>query len=340
MNGAKTAVWLLVFAAAFIHTSVSCSSAKKKKDTVAAKHPTTVVEPGAKPEGVIVNRIRYTVGDVPITDMDIAAMEKQLQRAPLRPGAKRKTAVEELIERAIVDIEARAESIIVTDARIQTEMKRRMESAGIATEDDFRRLVERETGLPFDRWVEDMKYQFIRSQIVQVKLTIPQPEEKDVEEFYRKNRDRVGLEVMYREIAFRPRAGSIEDETRVSKMASDLVNKVRTPAAFAAMAKTHPENVSPYRFNGGLVDYVPLQDIADNDRVLAGVLFGMGVGAPQVFRDGAGRYVIIRIEDRRPVSYQKVRQLILQQLYFEKEIVALEKWIERRKKEVAVQKFD
>ncbi len=329
----------IVFAAFAIFAAVTCSSSRKKKDA-AGKQPATVVDPGAKVEGTIVNRIRFTVGDVPITDMDIAAMEKQILRMPVRPGGKKKTAVEELIERAIVDIEARAESIIVTDARIQTEMKRRMDSTGIATEDEFRKLVERETGLPFERWVDDMKYQFIRSQIVQVKLTIPQPEEKEIEEFYRKNRDRVGLEVMYREIAFRPRAGSIDDETRVSKMASDLVAKVRTPAAFAAVAKSHPENVSAYRFNGGLVDYVPLQDIADNDRVLAGVLFGMGVGAPQVFRDGGGRYVVIRIEDRRPVSYQKVRQLILQQLYFEKEIVALEKWIERRKKEVAVLKFD
>ncbi|MBI3394271.1 MAG: peptidyl-prolyl cis-trans isomerase [Spirochaetia bacterium] len=323
---------------------LSCGGGKtvKKGDQFSA--PDNVQKPVKKKSevpGTLVNRVRIIVGDVPITDFDIASMERIIAKMPAR-GGKKKTAADELIERAIVDMEARAESLIVTDARIRNEVKRRMEAMNMTSESEFRKMVERETGLTYDAWTDDLRYQFVRSQLVQIKLTVAQPDEKEVEAYYQRNRDKVGLEVRYREIVFRPRGGSIAEESRVSQAASDVLGRVRgSSAAFAEAARTHPDNVSNVRFAGGLQDYTPLQDVAEIDRILAGVLFGLAPGqTSQVFRDGQGRYMIVRMEDRRPVSIQKVRPLILHQLYFEKEVEALDKWLERRKKDVAIQRID
>ena len=98
--------------------------------------------------GETINGIRLIVGDEPITDLDIAQMEKNIQylRKNLRIS-KREAAIEELIERAIIERVARRESIIVSDARIQTEINNQMRARSIETEEEFQEMIKKETGM-------------------------------------------------------------------------------------------------------------------------------------------------------------------------------------------------
>lgn len=338
---------LLLLGAAIASAALSCQSASTPlEDDFEDDEPVAGQErpaPAPVDDGsVIVNRVRIVVGEEAITDLDLRQAGDKLRRANrLRGRSPEAAAADFLIERAIVEMEARRESILVSEERMQNEMKRRMQFAGIVREEDFRVRVERESGLPWDVWQDDLRYEIIKRQLIQVKITVPQASEAEIEQFYRRNRERVGFEVRYREIIFAPRDSSIAEESRVSQQASAAYNRAASaPGSFGALAQTIEGNVSPLRTVGGLNDYVGIQDLAERDQNLAGILFNTAPGSvSRPFRDARGRYVIIMVEARRPVPLEKIRDLIRDRLYFEKEGEAFEEWIARRKREVAVQRL-
>ncbi len=288
--------------------------------------------------GEAVNRVRYVVGEVAITEVDIQKMAEILrQTREGGPNPERK-AVDVLVERAIVNMEAERESIIVSAERMENEIRRRQLASGAETLEDFRKNVERQTGASFEAWVDQLRFEIIKRQLIQIKLTVEQPGEDEVEKFYRQHRSQVGIEVRYREMIFVPRSGSIEEEARVSRLAQQAHDRVRSnPSSFGDIARSIPENVSPLRGLGGLQDYIPIQSVAERDVTLAGVLFNASPGmTPRPFRISGNRYMVVRVEGKRPVPLSRVRDQIRQRLYFDKENEAFEKWMAKRRKEIAI----
>lgn len=342
-----------VFALASLIALPGCSGQKRRgvPGDAASEKTTTVtgassapgVPGGTKlpakeaPAGEVVNRIRFVVGDIAITELDIDRMKetiKHLQKSRLTPEDARDP-VEELIKRAIVRLEASKESLLVTDARIEHEISRRKEAAGVTSDEDFQKLVEKQAGMPYNVWLEDMPYQIQKRQIMQLKIQVPPPTTKEMEAFYRKNRDKVGVEVAWREMMFLP--GSSSDEMRVASMARDVHNTLRrNPNAFPRVAKTHPENKSRAAAAGGYHGFEGLHELARTNNRLAGVLFQLSPGqmAP-VFVEN-GRYYIIRLESRRATPFDNVRRLIQGRVMLEKEEQEFHRWIEKQKKDIAI----
>ena len=293
-------------------------------------------------DGEIANRVRLVVGSLSITQIDINNQVENLRRSNRPPRDPEQAAIDRLITRAIVNIEAERESIIVSEARMENEIRRRQQATGIEDFEEFKRVVSRQSGTPFELWVDDLRFEIIKRQLVQIKLTVPQPDEAEVEKFYRRNRGKVGIEIRYREMIFAPNDGSIAEESRVSKLAEQAFARVRAnPSGFASVARSMTENVSPLKAFGGLQDYLPIQEIAERDQILAGILYNHAAGqVPRPFRTAGNRYVVVLIEGKRPVPLDKVREQIRQRLYFDKEDEVFEKWLEKRRSEIVIQKFD
>ena len=291
--------------------------------------------------GEMINGIRLIVGDEPITDLDIAQMEKNIQylRQNLRIS-KREAAVEELIERAIIERVARRESIIVSDARIQTEINNQMRARSIETEAEFQEIIKKETGMPFEVWKDTMRISLIRQQILQIMVSVPQPSAKEVEDFYRKNQRRIGMEFLYREIVF-PFTPNIAQERVISQKAKQIHQQLSgNPSSFPNVARTLPENVSPYKFAGGLRNWEEIQAIAEEDRILAGVLYNMQPGQlSQIFRDQAGRYRIVYLQAKRPIPLDEVRALIERRLYMDQADKAFDEWMKKQKEDLTIQRL-
>ncbi len=295
----------------------------------------------AEPDGEIVNKVVYIVGDVPITQLDVDQMMDRIRRSkenPPRGMSIRGYAKDKLVTRAIVNMEARKESIIVSDERIDNEIERRMDFTGMKDRDRFERTVEKQTGLSFEEWVDDMRFELKKRQIIQIKVTVPVPEKSEVVAFYNKNKSKIGFEVSYREIVLKPKRGSISDEKRISNLSRDLWrNLSRNPSSFSTVARNTSDNVSIYKSAGGLHPYEPLPEIARDNQILAGVLSRMKPGqVSTVFRDRANQYYIIKMEGLRPVPLEKVEGMIRQRLYFEKEDSAFEEWMNQKKKETSI----
>ncbi len=344
-----TASCMFLVAASF---AAACKSPPKIQDP-ALKQPEAQQKPGqpapvaatpvpAKVEppkpGEILNRVRYVVGDESITEMDLEQMRKNLLRMGRPVRNLQEDAVKELIRRAIVENEARTESVIVSDQKIENEVNRAKENVGIKDETRFRQALEAETGMPYALWVENLRYDLMKQQLIQIKISVPPPSADEMKRFYYQNAAKSGLEVRYREIILQPRNTSIEEESRISNLARQIGERSRGNAqAFGELARTTPDNVSPLKLYGGLADYTSLAEVASTDRVSAGILSGMMPGQTSIpFRDARGRYVVFYMEDRRPVSYEKLEDRIRQKLFYEKAEQAFEEWIEKKKKEIAI----
>lgn len=290
--------------------------------------------------GEVINRVIMIIGENPVTQLDLDRIQKYVRAIrPDMKGSEKETAYSILIERAIVDRAASEESIIVSPERLENEIKRRMDMSNINNREQFEETVAKESGMPFDLWLEKLRYDLLRQQIIQIMISVPQPDEKDIEEFYRKNRRKIGEEVRYREIVFPP-TRDISQERVIANKAKSIYQKVSSnPALFSQIARTTAENVSPRRYAGGLQNWTGLDQVAREDRITAGVLYSMRGGTvSNVYRDQAGRYRIVYLEGKRPVPLEEVRQLIERRLYFEQAEKAFDQWLEEEKKRLTIEK--
>jgi putative peptidyl-prolyl cis-trans isomerase len=283
---------------------------------------------------VTVNKIRYIIGNSAITEFDIKTRMSHIKasRVPLGKMTLEQAAVSELSTMAIVEKEAAKESIIISDARIDNEIRQRMEMGGIIDIERFKKDVEKETGLSYADWKEYMRYQLKKRQLIQISLSVPPPDEKEIRAFYNKNKTQIGVEISYREIILKPRDGSVAEESRISSLAKNLHDQIaRNPKQFAEIAGNTAENISPAKATGGYRGATAIHEIAARDRLLAGMLYNMSPGAlSSVFRDSLNRYVIVRLEEKRPVSMEKVEDNIRNRLYYEKLEKSFESWIEQK----------
>jgi len=292
----------------------------------------------SKIEGETINRVRLIVGNRPITDIDYEDGGRLLKL--FRPGNPTAKDVENfLIEKSIIDQVAEDESIVVSEERLDNEVKRRMEMARETDQEAFQKKIETETQVPFRLWKESLRYQMARQQIVQIKVTIPQPDEREIEDFYRKNSNRVGVELLFREIVF-PAAPTIAAEREIDTRARQVHSQlVANPASFSDVARSLAENISPYKAGGGIRLWIAIDELAREDRVLAGVLYNMNPAAVSpVFRDASNRYRIVRLEGKRPVALDRIREMIRMQLFYDKADESFDRWIEEKRRTLVIRK--
>ena len=293
-----------------------------------------------KIEGDIVNRGRYRIAaEKVITELDIQNMRQKLRLQ----GRKRNleaAATDALIERALVELDAQKNVIIVSEQRLQNEVSHRSLQQGLS-EERFKKKIERETRLPFTDWLEELRYQLIRQQLLRISLHVPRPTPAEIQRFYRKNRSKMGLAFRYREIVLTPQNNSLKEEARISAIGKVLERQVRMkPSAFARLAQQSPHNSSPYRKNGGLRPYQSIYDIASKNPILASLLFShRKKRVSPLFRDSFNRYMLIKVESYRPLALSQVRHMILQHLYIEKEKDAFKKWVASKRQETLIEKL-
>ena len=313
-----------------------CESTPENGDDPVGPTPQSAPESAVADDAVVVNRVRYVVGNQAITELDIQRAITELQQS--RQPATEAAAVEMLIKRALIEIEAARESIIVTRDRIAHEVSLRKQAMGIVDDGEFQRIVTQETGMPYELWLKTFRYEIIKRQLIQIAVTVPQPTEEEVQRFYNAHRAEVGIEVSFREIIFAPRSNAVQEELRVSNAANEVWRSLRSnPGAFGEVARTTPGNVSLLKPYGGLQPYIGIHELHDRDPIIARQVHALPVGTiSSVFRDASGRYVIIKVEGKRPVPYEKVREIIQRRLYFDNEDDAFDRWLQERRRETAI----
>ena len=303
----------------------------------------------SNPSGPIINKGLWLVGKTVITAKDLENMERKLKRAEKNSKKKlgknkkikNKTAEEYLIEKSIVEAAAEESTIIISKEKVDNEIRRRMQYLGLS-QNQFQKKIEKEYGITYEDWLIDLKFDLLKRQLIQITLQVTPPSLEEVKKFYQKNKKSIGLDISYREIVLIPKNNKFEEEKRISDIATNIYQTLlRGDKSFNEIAKTDPNNSSAYKNNGG---YRPLQsiyDIAAENPVLANILFVAPLKKVlRPFRDSLNHYLIVMVEKRQTISLDKVKYLILNQMYAVKEEEAFQKWISKRKKDVIIKKLN
>ena len=312
-------------------------------------HDTTAIKKVSIPNGPIINKGLWLVGKTVITAKDLDNMEKKLKRAEKNSKKKlgknkklkNKTAEEYLIEKSIVEAAAEESTIIISKEKVDNEIRRRMQYLGL-NQNQFQKKIEKEYGITYDDWLVDLKFDLLKRQLIQITLQVTPPSLEEVKKFYQKNKKSIGLDISYREIVLIPKNNKFEEEKRISDIATNIYQTLlRGEKSFNEIAKTEPNNSSAYKNNGG---YRPLQsiyDIAAENPVLANILYVAPLKKVlRPFRDSLNHYLIVMVEKRQTISLDKVKYLILNQMYAVKEEEAFQKWITKRKQDVIIKKLN
>ncbi len=329
-----------------VHNSLFVLVLLLKTNPSQAESSPPLPEPIVVHEGEVINKSLWIVGNKVITIRDVEAMEHKLNRLKKMSsrdprsrasGKKLKSSKEYLIEKAIVEIAAEENTVIVSKEKIDNEIQKRMQYLGLS-EKQFEKKMEREAGIPYKEWINELHYELLKKQLIQVSLNVTPPTIEEVKKFYQKNRQHIGLEISYREIVLVPHNSSFQEEARISKIATELYQKIlRLESSFIEIAKTDPNNTSSFKSNGGYRPAQSIYDIASENPVLANILFSAPLKKPlRPFRDSLSRYLLVMVEKRNPLPLEKVRYLILNQMYAQKEEETFEKWINKRRREIAI----
>ncbi len=295
-----------------------------------------------------INRIIVTVGSQSISELDYDDAQDKYQKLSrfLKNEDTRKSLrtriIDFLIDRAVVDSIAEDESIQVTEKRLEGEIEKRMELMGITSRKQFEKAIEASSGMAFDLWYTELPYQLKRGQLLQYKVPNHPPSEKDIKAWYGQNREKVGFEVQFRQIAIAPNNESISEESRIHKEAADIKKTIQSdPNSFGLIAGSPRNTDAGLRARKGLVDWISSFELYKTNKSVAIAASNLQVGGvSEVFRDERKRYCVLKVEGKRPTPLENVKQGIGNLLMREKEDENFHKWVREQRSVVPIQIFD
>ncbi len=283
----------------------------------------------------VLNDVVAVVANLPITTIDLAHEVERMQK---RRGFKREKrglqaqALDALIGRAIIDVIAREESVTISPERIGNSLKKEMDMRGILREADFIKAIKRDTGLEYDDYKDELSRQLKTQQVMQLRVSVPNPTPSQVEEWYRQNKTRVGKKYNFRMI-YIPVAGN---ELQVSNnMKAARAMGASSSAGFASAAAKYSQHST--RGRGGLMVDMRLDQVAQIDPILAGAVNGTPQGTTsQIFVGSNGGYYCIRVESSRAIGLDEVYDNVRAILYSQNEQIEYGRWLKEQRKKVAV----
>ncbi|HRP70441.1 MAG TPA: peptidylprolyl isomerase, partial [Turneriella sp.] len=254
------------------------------------------------------------VANEPVTSVDLA---NEIQFMKKRKGFKKEKrglesqALDILIGRAIISSIAREEAVTISAERVETQIQKEMDMRGILRQAEFEKIIKRDTGLTLDEYKEEMAHQLLTQQVMQLRVSVPNPTPSQVEEWYRHNKARVGKKYNFRMI-YIPVHGNEVQVNKQMKAARAMAGN--SAVSFAKAAAKYSAHSSKSR--GGLLVDMRLDQIAQIDPILAGAVNGSPVGSvSQVFVGSNGAYYCIRVESARAIGLEEIYDNVRAILY-------------------------
>lgn len=339
----KYTLWTMyIFAMSFVFNTLSCSSDEAALRGDAANKRIKMLEmrsiEGPQYEGTeIINSIAATVGKKSITTMDLGHEIKYFSKRKNVQKDKRNIesqVLDLLISRAIVDQVSLEESIMVSDKKVNEVIEKETEKREL-TEEKYRAEIKKNMGLNWPEYKVELKRQLKTQQVIQLKVSVPQPTPREIEEWYKLNGSKLGKTYYVRIIQRRFSRGNSKSELAANKQ----INLARRMAArdFAKAAGKYSQHPSAKR--GGLIGWKRLDEVAQYDRILAGMIQNTPKGRLSRVFKGARGYYLVRVDAVKRIPIDEVYGYIRMYLYQKNEQKAFYQWIQRQKKRIAVRIF-
>ncbi len=201
---------------------------------------------------------------------------------------------------------------------------------------EFINYIEISQKTDFYSFSEDIRINIMKQQLIQIAIGLSPPSKKEVEDWFNKNREKLGFEVNAKHILIRPKESSLSAERQANKKIEGILTRVKKGESFEKLAAQYSEDRAS-AVNGGSLGWV---NIATLDPYFAGTVFRMKRRGQisHVFKSKFG-YHIVKYMGRRPIKLESVERIIIAKLYNDKMLEQFKNWVSERKKKSAIKIF-
>ncbi len=290
---------------------------------------------GAVAAGEVLNELIATVNNYPITalDLDIAVQEFKQSRAPRDHRNLESQVLDQLINKAIIDIVLEEEAVFISDKRVNSWVEEEQKRMNL-TPEQYEKLLQKEKHMTVDEFKEEIREQMKRQNVMQLRVDTPNPTRQQIESWYRKNKQQIGKKYHIRMIQIKFTPGDTKDELRVNKMMKEAYAMAVND--FEGAAQKYSEHSSAAR--GGLLSWYRLDElIAMYPQVMVEKVYTTREGQVSDIFVAEGAYYIVKIDDTAAIKLEEVEDLIRQRIAAENQQAAFGKWLKDQRKLMAVE---
>lgn len=276
------------------------------------------------------------VGDVPITAIDLKSEvdRNNIKKITSSRNAE-SVALDQLIEKAIIDQVLKEESISIPESQVDDILKKSMADNGFKDEKAFEQVLRQQMNMSLAEYRKEITDNLKIQQISQLQISVPPPREEAIKEWYLKHKKEIGNKYLLRIIKKKYNPDNPKDELSVNK----AMNEARLEAVnnFAAAAIKHSDD--PSASKGGLLGWMRIDEMAQKDPTMANVVYRMSSGEVSIVFVSGNNYCIVKVDAAQPVSLEDASPLIGQKLYMENQKEGYKEWIKMKRKTTAVKIF-
>jgi len=235
--------------------------------------------------------------------------------------------LDNLIERALIEQEAREQAIIISDEKVMSHINNIMKAQKIPSLDVFKKMVEEKEGISFEEYKEEIRQSLLTEMLVSLAIGVSPPSREEAYQWYKENKNKLGNEVHIKQIVIRPKNSSFAEEKRANELINQIRDRILKGESFEKLASQYSED--PSAKNGGDIGWVAL---AEMDPYMANTVFRMKKPGEisTVIKTQTG-YAIVKLMESRPTSFETVQDRILNMLYQRNMGEQFKKWIVTRR---------
>ncbi len=286
----------------------------------------------------VYDRIIATVNEAPIIESEIMSKFNRLLKVKKIPKKKRPYKMSRLldmsIETALIIETAASESIIVSDEKVDNHIKKIMTRMNINSLKKFRKKIESKEKIPFDEYREELRRTLMTQDVISIAIGVSPPSSKEAKEYYKKNKKKVGFEVNIQHILIKLKKDTFSENKKVNKEINALYKKIRKGERFGDIAREFSED--PFsKNNKGKLGWVALSNIAREDLIYANNIYKKFIidkAKIGIIKSGKG-YHIVKLNGKRPTSFEAARDEIFNVLYQQKQAEQFKKWVYQKRLE-------
>jgi len=235
--------------------------------------------------------------------------------------------LDNLIERALIEQEAREQAIVISDEKVMSHINNIMKAQKIPSLDVFKKMVEEKEGISFEEYKEEIRQSLLTEMLVSLAIGVSPPSREEAYQWYKENKNKLGNEVHIKQIVIRPKNSSFAEEKRANELINQIRDRILKGESFEKLASQYSED--PSAKNGGDIGWVAL---AEMDPYMANTVFRMKKPGEisTVIKTQTG-YAIVKLMGSRPTSFETVQDRILNMLYQRNMGEQFKKWIVTRR---------
>jgi len=275
------------------------------------------------------NRVIAVVNNKPVIESDFNNRVEQLAKMKGKEAANRNKVLDLLINEMILEQTAEAESIQVTEERLDSEVKKIMERSGIKDPDIFKKKIESEQHADIETIRNDIRRQIITEQVMMVAVDFNPPTKKEAKDWYDKNKQQL-VQIKMKHILIRPKGSGFAAEKEANEKLKDVQRRLLAGETFEDLARKLSEDPES-AVKGGDLGYATLAEL---DPYFANqVMQQFNPGKVSSIIKSSYGYHLVKFYDRRTAPFEEMEARISNFISGQSRMEQFEKWLIRVRKE-------